>query len=77
MKIKIGRNEYEITKRDIFMDNGACIQLMSQNKERVNCWGHRSSPVLYQRAAKQVNKYARIQKKHKYRKTVEVFSLDI
>jgi len=32
MNIKIGRHTYEITADDIFMDNGACVQLMTQSK---------------------------------------------
>ena len=29
MELKIGRHTYNITEIDMFMDNGACIQLLS------------------------------------------------
>lgn len=31
MKIKINRREYEITADDKFLDNGACVQLITQS----------------------------------------------
>lgn len=31
-KMKIGRNEYEITERDVFLDNGHCIQCLTKRK---------------------------------------------
>ena len=45
MKLKIGRHEYDITENDIFLDNGCCVQLITQSKEPVR-WGHQPHPVL-------------------------------
>ena len=76
MILKIGKHKYQITKKDQFMDNGACVQLLSQSKEPSD-WGHRASPILSQKAIKQIENYRMIPKKHKYSSNVEVFSLDI
>jgi len=76
MKLKIGRNEYEITGSDTFMDNGFCVQLQSQSKER-STWGKRPIPKLSQKVIKQINKYTRLTKKHNYGMNVEIFSLKI
>ena len=34
MIVKSGRNEFEITKADLFLDNGSCIQLVTQKTGR-------------------------------------------
>jgi len=75
MKLKIGRNEYEITCSDIFMDNGACVQLMTQSKERLK-WKGRPL-VLSQKAIKQINKYDHLPQKNNYSTDVKMFSLKI
>jgi len=76
MELKIGRNEYEITCSDIFMDNGACVQLMTQSKERSQ-WRGSPSPVLSQKAIKQINKYDHLPQKNNYGIHVKTFSLKI
>jgi len=77
MKLKIGRNEYEITCSDIFMDNGACVQLMTQSKEYSIGWGGNPPPVLSQKAIKQINKYDHLPQENNYGINVETFSLKI
>jgi hypothetical protein len=72
--IKIGRYEYEITFEDVFMDNGACVQLLTQSKENPHC-GRRPNPVLSKRVVKEISSFKRIQKKHNYGLGVNVFSL--
>jgi len=76
MKLKIGRNEYEIACSDIFMDNGVCVQLMSQSKECAS-WGNSPAPILSQKAINQINKYDHVPQEHNYSTDVEVFSLKI
>lgn len=76
MKLKIKRNEYEITSDDIFMDNNACIQLLSQSKELSN-HGRKPNPVLSKRAEKEIKKFERVQLTHRYGSNVEVFKLKI
>ena len=78
MNLKIGKNEYTITKEDQFMDNGACVQLLSQSQEPTR-WGHRASPILSQKAIKQIENYRMIPRKNRYTESpnVKVFSLDI
>ena len=78
MILKIGRYKYQITKKDQFMDNGACIQLLSQSQEPSH-WGHRASPILSQKAIKQIESYRMIPRENKYTESpnVEIFSLDI
>ena len=74
--IKIKRNEYEITFADKFMDNGHCVQLLTQSKEKSN-WGRRPTPVLSKKAIKEISKYKRIQVEHTWGNRVEVFYLDV
>ena len=33
MKLKLGRKEVELTKGDWIMDNGACLQIETKNKD--------------------------------------------
>lgn len=32
MKVKCGRDEYEVTNKDLILDNGACYQLITKKK---------------------------------------------
>jgi len=74
IKLKIGRHEYEITDDDTFMDNGSCVQLTSQSKER---WGQQADPVLSKRAVKEIADYERMQLQHGYGSRVQIFSLSV
>ena len=74
IKLKIGKVEYSITSRDIFMDDGTVVQLTSQRLIGV---GSFTSPVLSKRAVKKISKFKRIQLPHSYRASVQVFNLDI
>lgn len=75
MELKIGRNVYTITEKDVFMDNGACVQLLTQSKEK-SVWGRKTTPVLPKRAIKEISKYERVQHKHNYKQqTLQVFNL--
>ena len=56
--LKIGRHEYQITEKDTFMDNGACVLLITQSKEKSD-WGRRPHPVLSKRAIKEISKFER------------------
>lgn len=76
ISLKIDRYNYNITKADDFMDNGSCVQLLSQSKEK-GTWGKIPNPVLSKKMIKIINKYDRIQKPHGYSKSVQVFSLKI
>ena len=57
--LKIGRHIYEITGKDRFMDNGSCVQLLTQSNEKIS-WGHRPSPTLSKRAIKQISSMDRL-----------------
>lgn len=76
IQLKIGRHEYEITSSDQFMDNGSCVQLLTQSKE-CSVWGKRPTPVLSKRAVKEISEHKRIQRNHNYGNAVQVFSLNI
>jgi hypothetical protein len=78
MILKVGRHEYKISREDLFMDNGACVQLLSQSREKVR-WGKRHAPILSKRAVKEISKFNKIQKPHRFAGgvDVEVFSLEI
>ncbi len=52
-ELKIRRDVFNLTSgHDIFMDNGACWQLITQRTGR---WPHKTCPVLTQKAIKEVN----------------------
>jgi hypothetical protein len=70
--LKIKRNEYKITADDEFMDDGLCIQLLTQSS-----WGSRYRPVLSKRAVKEIAIFERIKRSHRYGESVSVFSLVI
>ena len=74
IELKIGRNTYEITEKDQFLDNKSCVQLMTQSKERLD-WGQRGTPVLSQRAIKEISGFERVQHKHSYNINCELLSL--
>ncbi len=74
INLKIGRNEYEITSNDEFMDNGSCVQLLTQSKERCN-WGRQPNPVLSKKAISEINKFEKVQREHSYSSKVKLFSL--
>lgn len=75
LELKIKRNTYTITTEDVFMDNGACVQLLSQSKEHSG-YGQYYNPKLSIRAIKEIGSFLRIQQKHTYGITVQVFTLD-
>ena len=72
--LKIGRNIYTITDKDEFMDNGNCVQLLTQSKE-LSQWGRRSNPVLSKKTIKEIEKYKKTFIDHAYRSKVYVFRL--
>ena len=76
MKLKIKRHEYDIDSGDSFMDNGACVQLLTQSKEKSG-WGRRPNPVLSKKAIKEISKYDHIYHEHNYSSGVKIFSLGI
>ena len=60
MKMKIKKHEYRISSSDRFMDNGSCIQLLTQSMEP-SVYGSRPHPVL---SKKNINEIYGIKKKH-------------
>lgn len=76
IELKIGRHTYQITSEDRFMDNGSCIQLLTQSKEK-SVWRRRISPKLSKAAEKIVNAHKHTLHEHRYCTPVKVFSLDI
>lgn len=74
IELKIGRHKYAITESDKFMDNGRCVQLMTQSLESP-VMGCRSDPVLSKRAVKEISNYDRRQLPHGYSDKVTIFNL--
>jgi len=72
--IKIGRHEYKITEADRFMDNGACVQLLTQSKENA-MYGQRHTPVLSKRAVAEISKFTHNPIPHGYSNDIKIFSL--
>ncbi len=76
LTLKIGRHSYQIKEDDHFMDNGCCVQLLTQSKEKA-IYGQRHTPVLSKRALREIGKFTHNPIVHGYGQTVKVFSLDI
>ena len=74
LELKIKRKVYKITGKDEFMDNGACVQLLTQSKEHAS-WGQHYNPKLSSRAIKELSSFLRIDQPHTYGKGVQVFKL--
>lgn len=74
INLKIGRYEYEITDKDKFMDNGHCIQLLSQKKQW-NRWRY-VTPKLSQKAIIKISKFKRIPVASEFT-NVQVFRLKL
>lgn len=73
VSLKIGRMVYDITEADKFLDNGACIQIMT----RRGPWSgwHRTIPVLTKTATHEIGAFARVNHPHCYGEGCTVFSL--
>ena len=72
--LKIGKYNYAITEKDEFMDNGSCVQLLTQSQEKGE-WGHIPSPTLSKRAIKEISVFTRKQIPNDHGTKVQVFSL--
>jgi hypothetical protein len=77
MDLKIDRYQYKITKDDLFLDNGSCIQLMSQSHEKRVPGCARPWPVLSKKAIKQISDFVRIEVQQHTYKYAKVFRLKI
>jgi hypothetical protein len=74
MELKIGRHTYVITDNDMFMDNTACIQLLTQSKE-TGIGSGRPNPVLSKRAIKELAGIEKVRHEHDYGSRVTIFSI--
>jgi hypothetical protein len=55
MVLKIRNQEYEITEKDKFLDNGSCIQLITKNRS-LGKW-NTATPVLTKKAIKDIEPF--------------------
>tara|TARA_R110002153_G_scaffold272911_1_gene442437 strand:- start:207 stop:461 length:255 start_codon:yes stop_codon:yes gene_type:complete len=67
--LKIGRETYEITEADTFIDDGVCVQLLSQDRYP------QAYPTLSKRYVKELSKFARTIRLSNYKSPVEVFGI--
>ena len=77
VRLKIGRHEYDITEKDRFVYNGACVQLLTQNKNRRTGFSlKKGSTVLSKRAEREISRFQRVNRQQDSRwNWVIVFSL--
>ncbi len=73
-ELKVGRNTYIITANDRFFDNGACVQLVSQSKEKYT-WGRQATPILSKKSAKQLMAMDLVDCKSPYSSEVRFFGI--
>lgn len=73
--IKIRNNVYVITGQDRFMDNGACVQLITQRGPWAG-WSH-AAIVLTKKAIKHISAFERIEMPNSGsgRKDVKIFAI--
>lgn len=74
INLKIGRNLYEITEEDRFLDNGVCVQLVTQSKEKSD-FGHRPAPTLSKTANDEISKFQKVFLSHHYGDGCKLFTL--
>lgn len=73
LKLKIGRREFDITEADKFMDNGACVQIITR-RIPAGSW-NMTSPILTKKAIRDIGAFVRVPQPHKYGEGVTIFSL--
>ena len=76
MKIKIGRHTYDITEKDEFMDNGRCVQLLTQSREKSD-WGRRPNPFLSKKLIKELSSVERVELPNNYSTSVSIFRFNL
>lgn len=63
MILKIGKYIYDITEKDLFLDNGCCVQLLSQSKEKPQRWDReRPYPIVIKKIQKQIRPFKKVVK---------------
>lgn len=73
VSLKIGRNGYEITENDRFLDNGACVMIVTQ---RAPNRGWRSfNPVMTKKALREISAFERVSRPSRFGEGCTVFSL--
>lgn len=61
MILKIGKHIYDITEKDLFLDNGCCVQLLSQSKEKAQKWDReRPRPIVNKKVIKQIMPFKKV-----------------
>ena len=73
VSLKLGRQVYDITEADKFLENGACIQIITKRGPFAN-W-HYTTPTLTKRATREIGAFARVNHPHQYGEGCTVFSL--
>ena len=74
--LKIGRHTYDITTDDRFMDNGSCMQLLTQSMEKLD-WGHRPSPTPSIKAQRLINSFEKTNVEYRHGGLVAEFSIAV
>ena len=77
IKLSINRNVYEITEKDEFMDDGVCVQLLTQSKERDALGFFQTNPVLSQDDVNRIGEFKRVGTGHGINGLASIFSLAI
>jgi hypothetical protein len=73
ISIKIGRHVFNITEADRFLDNGACVQIMTRSIP-FDTWDT-SNPCMTAKAMREIKAFRRVEHPHKYGSGCTVFSL--
>ena len=71
--LKIRKEEYNITEKDKFLDNGKCIQIMTK-KGPFRGWNY-TTPLLTKKMEKEISKLNKVYHEHKHGTMCKVFSL--
>lgn len=73
--LKLGRNVHNITKRDVFFDNGACVQLLKEHPMKIR-YGAKDTVVLTKTDLAHLAKFNSVTHvNHEYRHYGRVWSI--
>jgi len=73
VSLKIGRQVYDITEADKFLDNGACVSILTK-RGPFSDW-HFTIPIMTKKALREIGAFIRVNHSHKYGAGCTVFSL--
>lgn len=73
ISLRIGRRTYDITEADRFLDNGACVHILTQVRRQL-VWSIEHQ-IMTKKALREIAHFTRVEHPHKFQGNCVVFSL--